>query len=72
MATTTIVRGRVVMEEGETVSRPGWGRYVARGPAAWWAPNLLALGDEKRVVSSRQELELLQNGLGGVRERSDS
>jgi N-acyl-D-aspartate/D-glutamate deacylase len=34
MATTTIVRGRVMMENGETVGKPGWGRYVARGPAA--------------------------------------
>ncbi len=34
MATTTIVRGRVMMEDGETVGKPGWGRYVARGPAA--------------------------------------
>lgn len=69
---TTIARGRVVIEEGKTVSRPGWGRYVARGPAARWAPNLLALGDEKRVVSSRQELELLRDGFGGVRVGSDS
>ena len=34
MATTTIVRGRVMMESGETVGKPGWGRYVPRGPAA--------------------------------------
>jgi dihydropyrimidinase len=34
MATTTIVRGRVMMEDGETVGKPGWGRYVPRGPAA--------------------------------------
>jgi dihydropyrimidinase len=33
MATTTIVRGRVMMEGGETVGKPGWGRYVPRGPA---------------------------------------
>ena len=34
LATTTIVRGRVMMEDGETVCKPGWGRYVPRGPAA--------------------------------------
>lgn len=34
MATTTIVRGRVMMEDGQTVGEPGWGRYVPRGPAA--------------------------------------
>jgi dihydropyrimidinase/dihydroorotase len=34
LATTTIVRGRVMMEERQTVAAPGWGRYVARGPAA--------------------------------------
>ena len=34
MATTTIVRGRVMMEDGKTVGQPGWGRHVARGPAA--------------------------------------
>ena len=34
MATTTIVRGRLMMEDGDTVGKPGWGRYVARGPAA--------------------------------------
>jgi dihydropyrimidinase/dihydroorotase len=34
MATTTIVRGRVMMEDGETVGAPGWGRYLARGRAA--------------------------------------
>jgi dihydropyrimidinase len=34
MATTTIVRGQVMMDEGETVGQPGWGRYVAREPAA--------------------------------------
>ncbi|MBI3456637.1 MAG: amidohydrolase family protein [Candidatus Rokubacteria bacterium] len=34
LARTTIVRGRVVMENGETVGQPGWGRYVPRGPAA--------------------------------------
>lgn len=34
MATTTIIRGRVMMEDGETVGKPGWGRYVPRGPAA--------------------------------------
>ena len=33
MATTTIVRGRVMMEDGETVEKPGWGRHVPRGPA---------------------------------------
>jgi len=32
-ARTTIVRGRVMMEDFETVERPGWGRYVPRGPA---------------------------------------
>jgi dihydropyrimidinase len=31
MATTTIVRGQVMMEDGETVGKPGWGRYVPRG-----------------------------------------
>jgi dihydropyrimidinase/dihydroorotase len=30
MATTTLVRGQVMMEDGETVGKPGWGRYVAR------------------------------------------
>jgi dihydropyrimidinase/dihydroorotase len=34
MARTTLVRGRVMMEDFETVEKPGWGRYVARGPAA--------------------------------------
>ena len=34
MATTTIVRGRVMMEGGETVGPPGWGRHVPRGRAA--------------------------------------
>ncbi len=38
MATTTIVRGRVMMENGETVGKPGWGRYVPRGPAAAGGP----------------------------------
>jgi dihydropyrimidinase/dihydroorotase len=36
MATTTIVRGRVMMEDGETVGKPGWGRYVARGVRTTW------------------------------------
>lgn len=34
MATTTIVRGQVMMEDGVTVGKPGWGRHVARGPGA--------------------------------------
>ncbi len=34
MARTTIVRGRVMMEDFETVETPGWGRYIPRGPAA--------------------------------------
>jgi hypothetical protein len=34
MARTTVVRGRVMMDEFETVGAPGWGRYVPRGDAA--------------------------------------
>jgi dihydroorotase-like cyclic amidohydrolase len=34
MARTTLVRGRVMMEDFETVEKPGWGAYVPRGPAA--------------------------------------
>lgn len=34
LARTTLVRGRVVMEDFETIGKPGWGRYVPRGPAA--------------------------------------
>jgi dihydroorotase-like cyclic amidohydrolase len=34
MATMTLVRGQVMLEGGETVGKPGWGRYVPRGPAA--------------------------------------
>jgi len=34
LARTTLVRGRVMMEDFETVGAPGWGRYVPRGPAA--------------------------------------
>jgi dihydroorotase-like cyclic amidohydrolase len=26
----TMVRGRVVMREGEVVGKPGWGRFVTR------------------------------------------
>jgi hypothetical protein len=33
MATTTIVRGRVMMERGRVGAR-GWERYLARGGAA--------------------------------------
>jgi hypothetical protein len=33
MATTTIVRGQVMMDNAETVGKPGWGRYVPRGGA---------------------------------------
>ena len=33
MARTTIVRGRVMMEDFHTVGAPGWGTYVPRGPA---------------------------------------
>ncbi len=33
LATTTIVRGQVMMDNGETVGKPGWGRYVPRGGA---------------------------------------
>jgi hypothetical protein len=33
MARTTIVRGRVMMDEFETVGAPGWGGYVPRGGA---------------------------------------
>jgi dihydropyrimidinase len=31
LARTTIVRGRVMMEDRQTVGSPGWGRYVPRG-----------------------------------------
>jgi hypothetical protein len=34
LARTTIVRGRVMMGEFETVGAPGRGRYVPRGGAA--------------------------------------
>jgi dihydroorotase-like cyclic amidohydrolase len=34
MATMTLVRGRVMLEDGKTVGEPGWGRHVPRGPAA--------------------------------------
>jgi hypothetical protein len=34
MARTTVVRGRVMLDEFETVGAPGWGRYVPRGDAA--------------------------------------
>jgi hypothetical protein len=34
LACTTIVRGRVMMGEFETVGAPGRGRYVPRGGAA--------------------------------------
>jgi dihydropyrimidinase/dihydroorotase len=34
LARTTIVRGRVMMEDRQTVGAPGWGRHVPRGPAA--------------------------------------
>ncbi len=34
MARTSIVRGRVMMDEFETVGEPGWGRYLPRGSAA--------------------------------------
>jgi dihydroorotase-like cyclic amidohydrolase len=34
MARTTVVRGRVMMDEFETVGTPGWGRYVPRGADA--------------------------------------
>ena len=30
---TTIVRGRVMMEDRETVGAPGWGRHLPRGGA---------------------------------------
>lgn len=30
LASTTIVRGRVMMEDGQTAGRPGWGRYLPR------------------------------------------
>jgi dihydropyrimidinase len=33
LAHTTIVRGRVMMEERQTVGSPGWGRHVPRGAA---------------------------------------
>jgi dihydropyrimidinase/dihydroorotase len=33
LARTTIVRGRVMMEDRETVGTPGWGRHLARGRA---------------------------------------
>jgi dihydropyrimidinase len=31
---TAIVRGRIMVEDRQTVGAPGWGRYVARGDAA--------------------------------------
>ena len=34
MARTAVVRGRVMMDEFETVGKPGWGRYLPRGGAA--------------------------------------
>ena len=34
LARTTIVRGRVMMEDRVTVGAPGWGRHVPRGRAA--------------------------------------
>ena len=34
LARTTIVRGRIMVEDRETVGTPGWGRYVPRGDAA--------------------------------------
>jgi len=34
MARTTVVRGRVMLDEFETVGAPGWGRYVPRGAEA--------------------------------------
>lgn len=42
-ARTTVVRGRVMMEDFETVGEPGWGRYVPRGPAAngWQAEKMV-------------------------------
>jgi dihydroorotase-like cyclic amidohydrolase len=39
LARTTIVRGRVMMEDFETVGKPGWGRYVPRGRGARPHPN---------------------------------
>jgi dihydroorotase-like cyclic amidohydrolase len=33
LARTTIVRGRVMMEDRQTVGLPGWGRHVPRGGA---------------------------------------
>jgi dihydropyrimidinase/dihydroorotase len=33
MPRTTVVRGKVMMENGVTVGEPGWGRYVPRGAA---------------------------------------
>ena len=33
LARTTIVRGRVMMDDFETADKPGWGKYVPRGPA---------------------------------------
>jgi dihydropyrimidinase len=33
LARTALVRGRVMMDDFETVDKPGWGRYVPRGPA---------------------------------------
>jgi dihydroorotase-like cyclic amidohydrolase len=38
LARTTLVRGRVMMDDFETVGTPGWGRYVPRGPAIRWRP----------------------------------
>jgi dihydropyrimidinase/dihydroorotase len=34
MARTAVVRGRVMMDDYETVGEPGWGRYLPRGSAA--------------------------------------
>ena len=34
MARTTVVRGRVMLDEFETVGAPGWGRYLPRGDGA--------------------------------------
>jgi dihydroorotase-like cyclic amidohydrolase len=38
LARTTIVRGRVMMEDRTTVGAPGWGRFVPRGAAAHTSP----------------------------------
>jgi dihydropyrimidinase/dihydroorotase len=34
MARTTVVRGKVMMADGEIVGEPGWGRYLSRGPSS--------------------------------------